>query len=99
MQMLVSGPEKIRIFSKKLPSGKCQVKFYITTHDGSPYYGYLLVEPGNTVRHVIEIILEKIKEMERPEEFYHKYLFNVGKRPYLAPDFMLFNYSDKNEIS
>jgi len=89
--MLISKPYKIRIYSKKLPSGKCQVKFYLTTTKGNPYYGYMLVESGKTVRHVVEAILEKLKDIDRPDRYYHKHLYNIGTKPSIDSTFMVFN--------
>jgi hypothetical protein len=89
--MFVSGTHKIRIYSKKLPSGKCQVKFYLTTKKGNPYYGYMLVESGKTVRHVIETILHKLKDIDQPDRYYHKHLYNLGSRSGFDPDFMVFS--------
>ncbi len=46
----------IRLYSKKLPSGKCQVKFYLNTDQGTKYYGYLLAEGKETVSRVVSRI-------------------------------------------
>jgi hypothetical protein len=89
--MLISKAHKIRIYSKKLPSGKCQVKFYLTTTKGNPYYGYILVESGKTVRHVVETILEKLKDIDQPDRYYHKHLYNVGTKSSFDSTFMVFN--------
>lgn len=89
--MLMSKAYKIRIFSKKLPSGKCQVKFYLTTKRGNPYYGYMLVESGRTVRNVVETILEKLKDIDQPDRYYHKHLYNMGTKSSFDSTFMVFN--------
>ena len=89
--MLISKTHKIRILSKKLSSGKCQVKFYLTTTKGNPYYGYMLVESGRTVRDVVETILEKLKDIDQPDSYYHKHLYNVGTKSSFDTTFMVFN--------
>ncbi|WP_226390212.1 hypothetical protein [Penaeicola halotolerans] len=49
---------KMKIETKKLPSGKCQVKF---TMDGQKKtYGYVLVEPNRKLSDVIDEIKERI---------------------------------------
>ena len=92
--MLVSKTHKIKISSKKLPSGKCQVKFYLTTQEGNPYYGYLLIESGRTVRSVIETILEKLDGIDKPGEYFHKHLYNVGTHAGYDSTFIIFNQPD-----
>ena len=76
----MSNAQKIKIYSKKLPSGNSQVKFYLTTQNGNPYYGYILVEPGKTVRYIVETILKKLDGIDPPDSYYHKHLYNVGTR-------------------
>jgi hypothetical protein len=95
MMALVSKAHKIRIYSKKLPSGKCQVKFYLTTQRGNPYYGYLLVESGRTVRNVVETILEKLDGIDQPDAYYHKHLYNVGRKSDHDLTFMVFNLTTR----
>ncbi len=46
----------IRLYSKKLPSGKCQVKFYLNSTRGNNYYGYMLAEGKDTVSTVVSRI-------------------------------------------
>ena len=87
----MSNARKIKIYSKKLPSGNCQVKFYLTTQNGNPYYGYILVEPGKTVRYIVETILKKLDGIDQPDEYYHKHLYNVGTRSIFDSTFMVFN--------
>ena len=91
MVMSKTEVHKIRVYSKKLPSGKRQVKFYLTTKQGNPYYGYILVESGRTLRQVIEIILNKLKDIDRPDVYYHKHLYNIGTKSGHDPAFMIFN--------
>ena len=93
MGILGSKAQKIRIYSRKLPSGNCQVKFYLTTQKGNPCYGYMLVESSKSVRQVMEILFDKLKEIDRPDMYYHKHLFNVGTKSDYDPTFMIFNQS------
>jgi hypothetical protein len=93
MVILGSKAQKIRIYSRKLPSGNFQVKFYLTTQKGNPYYGYMLVESGKSVRQVMEILFDKLKEIDQPDMYYHKHLFKVGTKSDYDPTFMIFNQS------
>lgn len=94
--MLISKTHKIRIFSKKLSSGKCQVKFYLTSIKGKPYYGYMLVESGKTVRDVLEIILDKTKYIDHPDRYYHQHLYNLGTNSDFDTTFMVFNLNTES---
>jgi hypothetical protein len=48
------GPDyHIRLYSKRLASGKCQVKFYLNNLHGNNYYGYVLAEGKETVSAVV----------------------------------------------
>jgi hypothetical protein len=89
----MSKTHKIKIYSKKLPSGRCQVKFYLTTTRGKPYYGYILVESDKTVRYVIETILKKMEGIDEPDAYYHKHLYNVGTKSVIDSTFMVFSES------
>ena len=82
--------QKIRIFTKKLASGKCQVKFYIITGEGIPCYGYLLVEAGRSVRDVVEIIYRRIGKIGKPENYYHHSLMNIKNAVEKDPKLFLF---------
>lgn len=84
------GDRKIRIFSKKLASGNCQVKFYIDSPKDQSLYGYMLVESGKTVSDVILLIYDKLKNITCPENYYHGHLFHIGHKPNFDPEFILY---------
>ena len=92
--MLTPEAYKIRIFSKKLPSGKCQVKFYLKSNEKTPYYGYLLVESGRTVKDVIEMIYTKLKKIDQSDLYFHGNLYNLQRKPKKDPAFILFRKID-----
>jgi len=50
--------QKIRIQSKRLKSGKCQVKFYTNIKGNKSRYGYLLTNPDQTLRDVVLRIIK-----------------------------------------
>ena len=45
---------KIKLSSKRLSSGRCQVRFQIAEEaTGSSWYGYTLVDPTDTLKEVV----------------------------------------------
>ncbi len=90
MMMLGAGKQKIRILSKKLSSGNYQVKFYVDSEEGKPYYGYLLVESGRKVSEVVTAIYERLQKYENPDAFYHGHLYSIGSSSREDPPFMIF---------
>ncbi len=64
----------IRLYSKKLASGKCQVKFYLNTDHGTKYYGYLLAEGRDTVSKVVSRIHRCITDYKGNEQAFFENL-------------------------
>ena len=91
MIMLMSDTQKLKIYSKKLSSGKSQVKFFLTSRRGKSYYGYMLVEKGRSIRNVMETILHKLEDIDCPDRYYHRHLYHVGDKSNFDPSFLLFN--------
>ncbi len=85
-----TNTQKIRIFSKKLNSGNCQVKFYINSEKGKPYYGYLLVRSGQKVSDVITSIYHKLEQIDDLDNYYHRHLYQMGRNPNYEPSFLIF---------
>ena len=52
--------EKISVTQKELPSGNCQVKFFIEDEQ-KPQYGYLLVNEPKPVGEIITEIQERLE--------------------------------------
>ena len=88
--LLGSGNRKIRIFSKKLSSGNCQVKFFVDSDRGRTYYGYTLVKSGCKVSDVIAKIYKKLQDIEHPDKYFHSHLLSIGNKKYPDPDFIIF---------
>jgi hypothetical protein len=96
--ILSTGDRKISIFSKKLSSGNCQVKFFIDSKAGKPYYGYLLVESGKKVSEVIAMIYQKFCRLEEYDEFNYMHSGRGDGKKYFESGFMLFE-DIKSEVS
>lgn len=80
---------KLRISSKKLNSGRYQVKFFATIRMQKELYGYVLVEADETLKSVIQRIRKRLKELDRSAEYRHFHLFKVGQQPH-SSNFMIF---------
>jgi len=68
-------PMPLKIYCKKLSSGKCQVKFYTFINDHS-YHGYLLTNPKDRLKDVMATINDKIKQ----KDAIHQHLYSIGKQ-------------------
>jgi hypothetical protein len=88
--VLNAGNKKIRIFSKRLSSGNCQVKFFLDSRWGKPYYGYMLVSPGKKVSDVITYIYQKLQDIEQGVGYSHQKKAWISHKRHVEPDFMLF---------
>ena len=49
--MMMANLPKVKLISKRLPSGKYQIKFFL-----EGYYGYLLKDQGTSVKEILEEI-------------------------------------------
>ena len=76
---------KIRLETKKLKSGRCQVKFFIK--DGSyEKYGYILAEPKTLLKEVVSKIDTKMRNGHFQN---HSHLFALGTKQ-LNQDILIF---------
>lgn len=82
---------KIRLSSKKLQSGRCQVKFYAQVSDHKQLYGYVLVNATETLRQVIEKIRLRLDGMNVNDSFHHINLYSIGKRNTDDLNFVIFD--------
>ena len=82
---------KLKLCSKKLDSGKFQVKFYASKGASEQdLYGYVLVDAKDTLKRVVTTIKSRLNLMEEANEYYHTHLFAVRKTPLPKSDFMIF---------
>ena len=68
---------QLKIESKKLKSGRCQVKFYTRGLCVDDYYGYMLVEAHKTLREVVKEIKERISKMGDIGTYYQRHLYSI----------------------
>ena len=85
------APYKLKLYSKKLESGKFQVKFYVSKEECSQdMYGYVLVDAKDTLKRVVGSIKNRLHLMEEANEYYHTHLYAVRKAPPPTSEFMIF---------
>lgn len=70
----------LKLSSKKLKSGKCQVKFYATVRTNKNMYGYVLAEAEETLREVVGKIKLRLDQVKNRDSFHHINLYTIGKR-------------------
>ncbi len=80
----------LKLYSKKLASGRCQVKFYINTEGQKRLYGYTLVEAHATLKEVVNIITDRIRRQQQRDSYNHAHLFALGKKQEDWTNFMIF---------
>jgi len=85
------SPYKLKLCSKKLDSGKFQVKFYASKGaEEQDLYGYVLVDAKDTLKRVVTTITGRLNLMEEASEYYHTHLYAVRKTPLPKSDFIIF---------
>ncbi len=85
---------QIKIESKKLKSGKCQVKFHTQGLLEKELYGYMLVDGSKTLREVVAEIKEKLQRIGDPACYYQQNLYSIGKGNEAERDFVIFKVSN-----
>jgi hypothetical protein len=81
---------KLRISSKKLNSGRYQVKFYATVQQEKDLYGYVLVNADETLKTVINKIRVRLQTIDYTSEHHHFHLYSIGHDFHDELNFMIF---------
>jgi hypothetical protein len=68
---------RLKLSSKRLPSGNYQVKFTIDHTSNRPVYGYLLAEPGTTLKEVIANIRHEVEGALQKDFYFHSHLYSL----------------------
>lgn len=82
---------KLKLLSKKLKSGKCQIKFYVSSDTRKNMYGYLLAESGTTLKEVVGKIEHKVRTIESASQHYQSHLYNLATRDVSNDHILIFN--------
>ncbi len=85
----IMNSSKIKLHSKMLSSGKCQVKFFATTASNT-LYGYLLTEPKASLREVVDKIEQTIEARSEKDVYYHQSLYSLGSMAFRQPEVIVF---------
>ncbi|MEO1050131.1 MAG: hypothetical protein AAFX87_05885 [Bacteroidota bacterium] len=85
------GDYQIKITSQRLKSGKYQVKFHAMAPEKKSFYGYILAEPGTTLKEVVANIKKKLNLLKKPDHYYHARLLDMGRKDNVRQNFLLFN--------
>lgn len=75
---------RIRLKSKKLTSGRYQVKFQAIVNE-KDIYGYLLVDPQVTLFKVVKKIKCTLLGVEQSRDYQHLHLFNIKEKSAPSP--------------
>ncbi|SMG40769.1 hypothetical protein SAMN05661096_02805 [Marivirga sericea] len=82
---------KVKLSSKRLISGRCQVHFRVQTQSGeSSWYGYTLAEPQDTLRDVVGRIKNRFSSAEDKISLHQKVLYNLNGECRERNDVMIF---------
>ncbi len=81
---------KLRLQSKKLQSGKVQVKFSASASGKKSCYGYVLTDAASTLKEVVDWIQWKLQTMEDVDQYYHQHLYSLNKSKFDGSKFMVF---------
>jgi hypothetical protein len=84
---------KLKLKSKKLESGRFQVRF-ATEGFRSNYYCYLLTEPSTSVREVVEKIQRHLGKIQDTSRYFQPNLFSLGRRHTSSGKVWLFRNSE-----
>lgn len=68
---------KLKLSSKRLKSGKVQVKFSMSSTSEGEKYGYILTEPRTSLKDVVSEIVQRYNNSQT--HIHHAHLFNIGK--------------------
>lgn len=81
---------QIKIESKKLKSGKCQVKFFTKGLLAEDFYGYALVEGEKPLTEVVREIKTKLSKVGSINSFYQQNLYSIKRNKMPEEDFVIF---------
>ncbi|WP_109830709.1 hypothetical protein [Reichenbachiella versicolor] len=90
MEFNIGGEYDLKISSKKLKSGKCQVKFHAHMREKKKMYGYILADKGETLTNVVEKIVTRLDKVNSRDNLHHINLFSLGGVKSQASNMVMF---------
>jgi hypothetical protein len=91
--LLYQDSLKVKLFPKKLGSGKCQVKFFVSISPKRNLYGYMLVDPEVSLKEVVYEIKQKVNHW--PDYAHQEGLYSIGKRKEVKNNIIFFEINKK----
>ncbi len=82
---------RLKIQSKRLSSGKCQVKFTVLHQNEPEVYGYLLSEGNESLKAVVHRIQHRLENLATADYYYHAHLFDLRRKGQINHDILIFN--------
>lgn len=82
---------QLKLSSKKLKSGKCQVKFHATIARTRQLYGYVLVDAEDTLKQVVTYIKERLDQVKSRDTVHHINLYAIGNKHHKDTNFIVFD--------
>ncbi len=82
---------KLRLSTKKLASGNFQVKFQVSDAEVQCFYGYVLAEPGTTLKHVVSSIKRKISNKGTLDSSSRVHLYSMNQIRNSKDTILIFN--------
>ena len=89
--MTIGGNYKLKLSSKKLKSGKCRVKFHASMEKSKRLYGYILADAGESVKDVVNKIVNRLNSVKSRDNIHHINLYSIGKRSQSDTNFIVFD--------
>lgn len=86
----LSTSSKLKLQSKKLKSGKVQVKFSVISSGKRGCYGYVLTEAETTLKEVVKGIELKVQLLKDADQYYHQHLYSLNKSQNDPTQFLIF---------
>jgi hypothetical protein len=82
---------KIKLSSKRLSSGRCQVRFQVAEEaTGSSWYGYTLVDPKDTLKEVVARIENTVNYPDVAHAKTQTPLYHLVSSNYRKENMMIF---------
>ncbi|HYG37818.1 MAG TPA: hypothetical protein VD908_04330 [Cytophagales bacterium] len=89
--MVQNSALKFKISSKKLSSGKCQVKFSLKEEKRKEVYGYALVDSKLTLKEVVDHLTYQIKTRSFSPYYLNRLLKKEPTLDSPIKNFLIFN--------
>ncbi|HHP7241062.1 MAG TPA: hypothetical protein ACFCUD_05290 [Cyclobacteriaceae bacterium] len=82
---------QLKIRSKRLRSGKYQVRFEARVNDSGRCYGYTLAEAEETLKEVVFKIKKQLALTGNKSDYHHLNLYSIHNTPEKQVDFLMFD--------